>query len=263
MELCVIKIGGNIIDDESKLSAFLASLSNLKGPFVLVHGGGKIATKTAEKLGIPTEMVEGRRITTEPMRDVVTMVYGGLVNKNIVSKLQSLNINAIGLTGADARAIEAIKRPIKSIDYGFVGDVVSVNSNFLRALLEAGLCPVMAPISFNFEHGLLNTNADTIASEVAKALSSAFDVKLFYCFERKGVLLDLNDENSVIKVIDKTYYASLKASKQIFEGMIPKIDNAFAAIDAGVKEVIICQAEEIQNAILHNNAGTKIRVDDK
>jgi acetylglutamate kinase len=258
MDVCVIKIGGNIIDDTQKLDAFLRDLLVLNAPFILIHGGGKIATKTAESLGIPTQMVEGRRITTEPMRDLVTMVYGGLVNKTIVAKLQSIGINAIGLSGADAKVVQAVKRPVKDIDYGFVGDVTSVNSVFLQLLLSQGLCPVLAPLSFDVQYGILNTNADTIAAETAKALSKLANVKLVYCFEKKGVLLDVNNEDSVLPFIDKLKYAELKAANLVFEGMIPKIDNAFAAIDAGVKEVIICQAEEIKNALLHNSSGTKI-----
>jgi acetylglutamate kinase len=257
MDVCVIKIGGNVIDDSKKLDHFLNDLSSLKTPFVLIHGGGKIATKTAESLGIETQMVEGRRITTEPMRDLVTMVYGGLINKSIVAKLQSIGTNAIGLSGADAKVIEANKRPVKDIDYGFVGDVTAVNSDFLMLLLKQGICPVLAPLSFNAEFGILNTNADTIAAEAAKALSKIADVKLVYCFEKKGVLLDINDGDSVIPIINKTKYTELKAAKLVFEGMIPKIDNAFVAIEAGVKEVIICQAEEVKKA-LNNISGTKI-----
>jgi acetylglutamate kinase len=258
MDVCVIKIGGNVIDDTNKLDAFLGNLSLLNSPFVLVHGGGKIATKTAESLGISTQMIEGRRITSEPMRDVVTMVYGGLINKTIVAKLQTLGINAIGLSGADVKVIEAVKRPVKDINYGFVGDVTAVNANFLMTLLQQGIYPVLAPLSFDPTCGILNTNADTIAAETAKALSKITNVKLVYCFEKKGVLLDVNDENSAIPVIDKLKYTELKAANLVFEGMIPKIDNAFAAIEAGVDEVIICQAEEIKNAILHKTSGTKI-----
>jgi acetylglutamate kinase len=258
MEVFVIKIGGNIIDVSQKLDAFLGNLRLLEAPFILVHGGGKIATKTAERLGVKTEMVDGRRITTEAMRDVVTMVYGGLVNKTIVAKLQSLGINALGLSGADAKVVQAVKRPVKDIDYGFVGDVTSVNSDFLRFLLAQSICPVLAPLSYDSQFGILNTNADTIASEIAKALGKLLRVRLVYCFEKKGVLLDIEDENSVIPVIDKLKYAQLKADNLVFEGMIPKIDNAFDAIDEGVMEVIICQAEEIQNVILDKAVGTKI-----
>ena len=258
MDICVIKIGGNIIDDTAKLEAFLKNLSQLGRACVLVHGGGKIATKTAQKLGIETEMVGGRRITSEPMRDVVTMVYGGLVNKRIVSKLQQLGLNAIGLSGADAKLIEAQKRPIKDIDYGFVGDITAINADFLHFLFIQNICPVIAPLSYDATYGILNTNADTIAAEIAKALSLKAHVRLVYCFEKKGVLLDVADENSVIPIIDTEKYSQLKADKLVFEGMLPKIDNAFAAIDAGVAEVIICQAEDISNAILTGTAGTKI-----
>jgi acetylglutamate kinase len=258
MDFCVIKIGGNIIDDTQKLNTFLGSLATLGTPFILIHGGGKIATKTAETLGISTQMVDGRRITTEPMRDVVTMVYGGLVNKTIVAKLQTFGINAIGLSGADAKVIQAIKRPVKDIDYGFVGDITAVNAIFLNSLLKQNICPVLAPLSFDPEFGILNTNADTIAAETAKALSKIGKVKLVYCFEKKGVLMDVTNEESVIPIIDKTKFAELKAANLVFEGMIPKIENAFAAIDAGVNQVIICQAEEIKTALLYKTAGTKI-----
>ncbi len=258
MDISVIKIGGNIIDDSVKLEAFLTELSQLGEAFVLVHGGGKIATKTADKLGVITEMIEGRRITSEPMRDVVTMVYGGLINKTIVSFLQQKGQNAIGLSGPDAKLIEAQKRPVKDIDYGYVGDVTAINADFLHLLFSQNICPVVAPLSYSTTHGILNTNADTIAAELAKALSKNANVRLVYCFEKKGVLLDIADEDSVIPIIDTEKYAYLKNEKLVFEGMIPKIDNAFSAIDAGVAEVIICQAEEILNAIVNGTAGTKI-----
>lgn len=258
MLLNVIKIGGNVIDDPQKLDKFLRDFSLLPGNKILIHGGGKIATKIAEKLGIETQMVEGRRITDKPMLEVVTMVYGGLVNKQIVASLQSKNCNAIGLTGADGGAILAKKRPVKSIDYGFVGDIEKVNSSFIENLLENGVAPVFAPLTYDIDGNMLNTNADTQASAIAVGLSQDFEVNLVYCFEKKGVLLDAEDDDSVISEIRPDYYEELKASGAIFAGMIPKLDNAFAALEKGVKKVTICQAEQLIEAVKNGNAGTAI-----
>lgn len=256
MTLNIIKIGGNIIDDELKLQLFIKNYAQLDGHKILIHGGGKIATKTAEKLGINSEMIEGRRVTSSQMRDVATMVYGGLINKNIVGLLQKVGINALGLSGADAKVITAHKRPVKSIDYGFVGDIDGVNAEFLAQLLKMNISPVLTPLSFSETHGLLNTNADTIASETAKALAQIFDVNLVYCFEKKGVLSDSEDDNSVIPQINYDYFQELKSEGKIFAGMIPKLDNAFEALKFGVKKVVICQAEELVSAVLNNGAGT-------
>jgi acetylglutamate kinase len=254
----IVKIGGNVIDDSEKLNTFLKSFVNISGPKILIHGGGKIATKIAEQLGIKTVMIEGRRVTDEAMRDVATMVYGGLVNKQIVAKLQANNCNAVGLTGADGRAILAKKRPVKTIDYGFVGDILEVNSTFIKMLLDQHITPVFAPLTFDMEGNMLNTNADTQASTIAISLSALVSVNLIYCFEKKGVLSDVNDEDAVISKLNPENYESFKSAGVIYEGMIPKLDNAFEALKKGVQKVIICQAEDLQEAIETGNAGTKI-----
>jgi acetylglutamate kinase len=258
MLLNVIKIGGNVIDDPQKLDKFLRDFSLLPVNKILIHGGGKIATKIAEKLGIETQMIEGRRITDKPMLEVVTMVYGGLVNKQIVASLQSKNCNAIGLTGADGGAILAKKRPVKSIDYGFVGDIEKVNSGFIENLLKNGVAPVFASLTYDIDGNMLNTNADTQASAIAVGMSQDFEVNLVYCFEKKGVLLDAENDDSVISEIRPDYYEELKASGAIFAGMIPKLDNAYAALEKGVKKVTICQAEQLVEAVKNGNAGTAI-----
>lgn len=249
--LNLIKIGGNIIDDEAKLQRFLTDFSKLSGRKILVHGGGKIATEVAKGLGIEARMVEGRRITDADMLRVVTMVYGGLVNKNIVARLQALGSQALGLTGADANIIPARKRPVKTIDYGFVGDIAEeeIQAQRLQLFLDNGLTPVLAPLTHDGAGNLLNTNADTIASTVAVALSRLYEVNLCYCFEKKGVLADINDDNSVIHRIDPNQYQALKADGTIVQGMIPKLDNAFNAIQAGVKSVYICHADQLRDAL--------------
>lgn len=257
--LNVIKIGGNVIDNPVKLESFLKKFSALEGAKILVHGGGKIATKTAEKLGIETQMVEGRRITDAAMRDVVIMVYGGLVNKQIVGRLQTFDTNAIGLTGADGNSILAEKRPVKTIDYGFVGDVKKVNAPFISTLLQNGLTPVFAPLTFDLEGNILNTNADTQASEIARAMAKEMQVNLIYCFEKKGVLLDADDDTSIINELKPDNYEKYKAEGVIYAGMIPKLDNAFAAVNAGVTKVIICEADDIREA-LNSSAGTTINI---
>ncbi len=255
--LYVIKIGGNIIDDDEKLKSFLQSFASVKAYKILVHGGGKLATKLADKLGIRQQLIDGRRITDVETLKVVTMVYAGYINKNIVAQLQSNNCNAIGLTGADANIIQAHKRIHPSIDYGFVGDVDIINAELLKSFLDNNLSVVVAPITHNKEGQLLNTNADTIAQEIAKAMSSYYNVELIYSFEKSGVLLDANDDTTVIPSINHNYYSELKEEKKIFAGMIPKIDNAFAALNSGVKKVIIGKAEELTNLISHSS-GTKI-----
>lgn len=245
--LQVVKIGGNIIDNEAKLNSFLKDFAQITGPKILVHGGGKVATEISKGLGIEARMVEGRRITDAETLRVVTMVYGGLINKNIVARLQTNNCNALGLTGADANIIPAIKRPVKEIDYGYVGDIMEgqIPAKTLQLLLENNLTPVVAPLTHDQQGNLLNTNADTIASALAVALSTSFDTRLTYCFEKKGVLLDINDDNSVIQQITGNQYISLKSNGTIAQGMIPKLDNAFRAIEAGVSSVFICHADEI------------------
>ena len=256
--LTVIKIGGNVIDNPAALKRFLTASSTLPGDKILVHGGGKIATQVAEKLGIETNMVEGRRITDQPMLDVVTMVYGGLVNKQIVAQLQALDVNAIGLTGADGGTVLARKRPVNDIDYGMVGDIEAVSSGQIQFFLRQSLTPVFAPITYNTAGELLNTNADTMASAIAVDMVKYNDVTLIYCFEKKGVLENPNDENSVIGEITPNLYASYKQAGTINKGMIPKLDNAFLALENGVQRVIICHADELAAAV-NGEAGTVLK----
>lgn len=247
----IIKIGGNIIDDEQKLSAFLEDFSTISGKKMLVHGGGKLATKLAERLGVQQQMIDGRRITDEETLKIVTMVYAGYINKNIVAQLQASACNAIGVCGADANLIPATKRQHPTIDYGFAGDVNSLQSavSSWQFLIDHGLTPVVAPITHDTKGQLLNTNADTIAQEIAKALSDVYEVNLIYSFEKSGVLLNVNDESSVIPKLNQSYYQQLKYEERIFAGMIPKLDNAFAALDAGVNKVIIGKAEALERLI--------------
>jgi len=256
-KLLVIKIGGNVIDNPEALRSFLKTFSALPHYKILIHGGGKIATQIATKLNIETLMVDGRRITDQAMLDVVTMVYGGLVNKNIVAQLQRIGCNAIGLTGADAGIIRANKRPVKTIDYGFVGDVAAVNTSQISYLLHGNLVPIIAPLTFEPIIGtMLNTNADTMASAVAVAVATDFEVNLVYCFEKKGVLSDPDDDDAVIQKINPAAYAEFKATGVINKGMIPKLDNAFGALQNGVKQVTICHADELAKAVEEGNAGT-------
>ena len=239
-----------MVEDELQLSQLLRNFSAIEGRKVLVHGGGRKATKMAERLGIETKMVNGRRITDSDMLEVVTMVYGGLVNKNLVARLQANGVNAIGLTGADADVIRSHKRPVKvvdgsPVDYGFVGDVDNVANETLAHLIEAGITPVMAPLTHDGEGHILNTNADTIASETAKALAQHYDVTLIFSFEKKGVLSNPDDDDSVIPVITRTLFEKYKADGTISGGMLPKIENALSAVDAGVSKVIITLATAI------------------
>lgn len=242
--LHIIKIGGNVIDDEEQLHLFLEKFAALQGKKILVHGGGKIASRIAASLGVEVKMLEGRRITDEKMLDVVTMVYAGLTNKKIVALLQKEGCDAVGLSGADGNVIKAVKRPVKQVDYGYVGDILfdSVNTLNLKKFLEAGFTPVFSAITHNGLGQLLNTNADTIASALAISLSKTYDTQLMYCFEKNGVLRDVNDETSVIKRLNREEFERLKSDKVIFEGMIPKLDNAFEAIAKGVKNVYIGNA---------------------
>jgi len=256
-KLYVIKIGGNIIDNEEKLAAFIKDFAAVEGLKVLVHGGGKLATKLAADLGIEQQMIDGRRITDAATLKIVTMVYAGAINKNVVAQLQAYGCNAIGLSGADGNAIKAHKRNHPTIDYGFVGDVDAVNTQLLKSLLEQNIAVVLAPITHDGHGLLLNTNADTIAQEAAKALSSIYDVELIYSFEKSGVLMNADDDSSVISTINPTYYKELKEKQIIFAGMIPKLDNAFAAINSGVSKVIIGKAEQLQQLIT-GEAGTSI-----
>lgn len=257
MILTVIKIGGNIIDDDKALKNFLQQLAAVEGKKILVHGGGKLATKLAGQLNIPQQMIDGRRITDAETLKVITMVYAGYINKNIVAQLQSHGSNAIGLCGADGDLIHAKKRSHPDIDYGFVGDVEKVNGSFLKNLLDKDIVPVIAPVTHDGKGQLLNTNADTIAQETAKALSEYYTVHLVYSFEKAGVLEDANDESSVIPLIDPTLYENLKTSGKIFAGMIPKLDNAFAALNSGVQKVIIGKASSLPS-LLKGTEGTSI-----
>jgi len=258
-KLYVIKIGGNIIDDEKKLSSFLKSFADIDAKKILVHGGGKLATKIGDKLGIESKYADGRRITDADTIDLVTMVYAGLINKKVVAQLQSFGCNALGLTGADGNLIPAIKRPVKDIDYGYVGDIdrATLSATYWDQLLMMGFTPVTAPITHDGKGQLLNTNADTIAQELAKLLCVHYEVSLIYSFEKSGVLLDVNDENSLIKNINLSTYNKLKSGGKIFAGMIPKLDNAFAAVNSGVKKVIIGKAEELEK-LTTGQAGTTI-----
>jgi acetylglutamate kinase len=259
-QLIVVKIGGNIIDDAIALENFIEKFAAIDAAKILIHGGGKLATEMATTMQIPQQMIEGRRITDEATLKLVTMVYAGFISKNIVAKLQAKACNAIGLCGADANIILAKKREVKNIDYGFVGDVVDngINDNFLKLLLESNTSPVIAPITHNKEGQLLNTNADTIANEIAKAMSVHYQVQLIYCFDKKGVLENVADENSVIKMITKANIEILKANKVIHEGMIPKIDNALQAVANGVHKVTLGHANEL-NEIIKGEAGTTIK----
>ena len=258
--LYVIKIGGNVIDNESALKTFLQSFAQIDAPAILIHGGGKVATSIGNKLGIESKYVDGRRITDDATIDVVTMVYGGLVNKKIVAALQSMGCNAIGLTGADGNLVPAVKRPVKTIDYGWVGDLdaKNINTGLLSTFLNNGIKPVLAPLTHDGHGHILNTNADTIASSIAVALSALYHVRLIYCFEKKGVLEDVNDETSVILNITKEKYRQLKEENKLFAGILPKLDNAFAAIDAGVNEVLIGDAKDLINNTSKQALGTLI-----
>ncbi|MDQ3277885.1 MAG: acetylglutamate kinase [Bacteroidota bacterium] len=255
--LYVIKIGGNIIDAEERLSLFLQDYAAIKERKILVHGGGKLATGLADRLNIPQQMVDGRRITDAETLKVVTMVYAGLINKNIVAQLQANGCNAIGLSGADGNVIRAHKRVVKDRDYGFAGDIDGVNAAFLHNLLQEEVSPVLSPITHNGQGQLLNTNADTIAQETAKAMSAFYKVNLVYSFEKSGVLLNAEDESSVIPVIDPTRYTELKERGLVFAGMIPKLDNAFSALTSGVQKVIIGKAENLPSLVT-GKSGTTI-----
>ncbi len=241
--LHIVKIGGNIIDAPEALASFLANFASIPGFKLLVHGGGKIATSMAAELGIQSQMIEGRRVTDSESLKIVTMVYAGWINKSIVASLQALSTNAIGLAGPDGAFVVSKKRNPEPIDYGFVGDIESVNAHGLTALIENGLSPVFAPITADTKGQLLNTNADTMAQALAIALSTHFDVTLTYCFEKQGVLMDPNDDNSVISQINSANFAQLKADGIVSAGMIPKLENALKAISQGVQTVRLCHAD--------------------
>ncbi len=258
-KLYVIKTGGNIIDDEKKLSLFLEDFASIKEKKILVHGGGKTVTAFADKLGLQQKLIDGRRITDSETLKVATMVYAGYINKNIVAQLQAADCNAIGISGADGNAVLAHKRKHvnQNIDYGFAGDIDEVNNGFLTALLDLDITPVVCPITHDKRGQLLNTNADTIANEIAKSLSAAYHVELVYIFEKSGVLYDVDHEESLVKKMNREEYKSMKENKIIFQGMIPKLDNAFSALESGVKVVKIGKAEQMQN-LLGGSAGTSI-----
>lgn len=243
--ITVVKVGGAVVEDPDKLAQLINDFSAIEGRKVLVHGGGRSATKIAAQLGIESKMVNGRRITDKEMLRVVTMVYGGLVNKNLVAQLQAKGVNALGLTGADMNVIHAHKRPVADVDYGYVGDVDDADGTQLSKLIETGVVPVMAPLTHDGKGNMLNTNADTIASTTAKALAPFYDVTLIYAFEKPGVLSNPDDDNSVIKQITHEDFKRYVANGTVAGGMIPKIENALAAIDAGVKKVIITKADAI------------------
>ena len=252
--MTVIKVGGKIVEEEATLNRLLDDFATIEGHKVLVHGGGRSATKIAAQLGIESKMVNGRRITDSETLKVVTKVYGGLVNKNVVAGLQARGVNALGLTGADMNVMRSVKRPVKEVDYGFVGDVEKVDASLLSDLIYKGVVPVMAPLTHDGKGHMLNTNADTIAGETAKALAALFDVTLVFCFEKKGVLRDENDDDSVIPLITPAEFKQYVADGVIQGGMIPKLENSFAAIDAGVSEVIITLASAISG-----EEGTRIK----
>lgn len=259
-KLYVIKIGGNVIDNSENLYEFLQGFSSLGGEKILIHGGGKVATKISGDMGIEPRMIDGRRITDIQTLQVVTMVYAGLVNKNIVAQLQAHGCNAIGLTGADGNFIRTRKRPVKEIDYGYVGDIheSSVASHNISRLIDAGFIPVFSAITHDGNSQLLNTNADTIASALATAMSALYETHLIYCFEKRGVLRDVADENSAIPQISEEQYNALKADGIITEGMLPKLDNAFAAINSGVASVIIGDAKELHLLESEGSFGTQL-----
>jgi acetylglutamate kinase len=252
-KLTIVKVGGKIVEEQESLKALLQDFARIEGLKVLVHGGGRSATQVAAKLGIESQMVDGRRITDAETLKVVTMVYAGLVNKSIVAGLQALNVNALGLTGADLNYMRSEKRPVKTVDYGFVGDVKEVQADILADLIGRGVVPVLAPLTHDKLGNMLNTNADTIAGEAAKALAKHFDVTLMFCFEKPGVLMDAEDDSSVIPVITRKTFAEYTSRDIIQGGMIPKLENAYQAIDAGVKEVIITKAD-----CIFNGNGTRV-----
>ncbi len=245
-KLTIVKVGGAVVEDAEQLTRLLKDFSAIEGRKLLVHGGGRRATKVAERLGIETKMIDGRRITDEAMLEVVTMVYGGLVNKQVVARLQACGVNALGLTGADADVVRSHKRPLKNgIDYGYVGDVDCADGDTLCGLIEQGIVPVMAPLTHDGKGNILNTNADTMASETAKALAGHYDVTLIFSFEKPGVLRHPDDDTSLIPIITREDFERYKADGTISGGMLPKLDNALSAVDAGVSRVIITLASAI------------------
>lgn len=258
-KLFVVKIGGNVLDNDAALESFLKDFASIDSSKILIHGGGKIATRIGDQLGIESKYVNGRRITDAATIDLVTMVYGGLVNKQIVARLQHLDCNALGVTGADGNILKAKKRPVKDVDFGFVGDITAdgFNRDLVSSLLNQGIVPVFAPLT-HADGRMLNTNADTIASMLAVGLSSMFDVRLIYCFEKKGVLRDVNDVNSVIHHLPESLYKTMLPQNIFADGILPKLENAYAAINAGVKEVLIGEAGDLLKNIGATTEGTLI-----
>lgn len=252
--LTIIKVGGKIVENPESLNSLLKDFAAVEGKKLLVHGGGRSATQMAARLGVETKMVDGRRITDEAMLEVVTMVYGGLVNKRIVAGLQALGIDAVGLTGADMNIVLSDKRKVSAVDYGWVGDVKRVNAEAVATLIESGCCPVVAPLTHDGCGHMLNTNADTMAGEMAKAMAAHYDVTLMFCFEKPGVLAGENDDSSLIPTITPAVLDDLKRRGVVSGGMIPKLDNAIACVSAGVESVVITQADRIADPY----AGTKI-----
>lgn len=260
-KLYVIKIGGNVLDDGKMLNFFLKDFASIPFPKILIHGGGKIATRIGEQLGIESKYVNGRRITDEPTRDLVSMVYGGLINRQIVTGLQSQHCNAIGLTGADGNVLPAVKRSVGSIDFGFVGDIEpkNVNMSFLHFLLKQNVVPVFAPLTYQ-GGDILNTNADTIASVISIALSKLFQIRLIYCFEKKGVMKNITDEQSVIHLINFSIYQKLLSENVLVDGILPKLENAFTAMRQGVNEVLIGSATDLLKNLGEATEGTLIKL---
>lgn len=258
MKISVIKIGGNVIDFPDKLEEFLSIFAKVPGAKILVHGGGVMASRFGESMGIMPEMVDGRRITDKDTLDMVTMVYAGLISKTVVAKLQALKVNALGLTGADGNLIRSVKRPVRGIDYGFVGDIQEVNSNLLQQLLQIDVLPVVNAITHDKKGQLLNTNADSIASSIATSLAGEHHVDLYFCFNKSGVLVDENNEQSIIPLINEDIYSELRKENVIHSGMIPKLDNAFEALKQGVQRVWIGKAENLLMAVKGKTAGTII-----
>ncbi len=257
--LYVIKIGGNVIDDDAALQSFLQKFSIIKARKILVHGGGKIATKIGDKLNIVSEYTNGRRITNNETIDLVTMVYAGLINKKITASLQALKCNAIGLCGADANLIPAMKRPVEPIDFGWVGDVnaAELKADNWKIFLENNLVPIIAPLTHDRQSHLLNTNADTMAGVIAMALQKNYDVRLLYCFEKKGILENVEDENSLITEMNGATFSQLKSEQKLFAGILPKLENALAAARAGVTDVRIGHSNDLE-ILIHTEDGTKI-----
>lgn len=258
MKISIIKIGGNVIDYPEKLEEFLGIFSKVPGFKILVHGGGVMASRFGESMGIMPEMVDGRRITDKDTLDMVTMVYAGLISKTVVAKLQALKVNAIGLTGADGNLIRSVKRPVRGIDYGFVGDIQEVNVTLFQQLLQIGVLPVVNAITHDKKGQLLNTNADSIASALATSLAEEHHVDLYFCFNKQGVLIDENNEQSIIPLINEDIYSELRKENVIHSGMIPKLDNAFEALKQGVQRVWIGKAENLMMAVKGKTAGTII-----